>query len=226
MNEKQARTLIVDAAKSYLGFSEASGKHRRIIDIYNEQGKQPPPRGYRVTYSDAWCATFISAIAIQCGMSDIIPQECSCYYQVVAFAQLGEWCENDAYKPTTGDIIYYDWQDSGAGDNTGAPDHVGIVEKCEGGTITVIEGNKNDSVERRTLKVDGKYIRGYGLPDYAKWAAKHSEDNRPWFEKDGTWKRAQELGLMDGTRPYDTMKRCELAAVAVRLYDKLKEDKA
>ena len=69
MTDKQARTLIVDAAKSYLGFSEASGKHRRIIDIYNEQGKQPLPRGYRVTYSDAWCATFISAIAIQCGRS-------------------------------------------------------------------------------------------------------------------------------------------------------------
>lgn len=225
MTDAQARKLIVDAAKSYLGFSEASGKHRKIIDIYNEQGKQPPPRGYRVTYSDAWCATFISAIAIQCGMSDIIPQECSCYYQVVAFAKLGEWCENDAHVPHPGDIIYYDWQDSGEGDNMGEPDHVGIVESCKDGVITVIEGNKNDSVERRTIKVDGRYIRGYGLPDYKAWAAKQGEDNRPWFEKDGTWKRAQELGFMDGTRPYDKVTRCELAAVMVRLYDKVVGEK-
>ena len=224
MTDKQARKLIVEAAKSYLGFSEASGKHRRIIDIYNEQGKQPPPRGYRVTYSDAWCATFVSAMAIQCGMTDIIPQECSCYYQVVAFAKLGEWCEDDAYKPTTGDIIYYDWQDSGNGDNTGAPDHVGIVEKCEGGTITVIEGNKNDSVERRTLKVDGKYIRGYGLPDYKAWAAKQNKDE-PWYIRTGELEEAKKLGITDGTRPDAPVTRAECAVMVLRGLKLAKEDK-
>ena len=63
-------------------------------------------------------------------------------------------------------IIYYDWDDSGKGDNVGVSDHVGIVEKVSGGKITVIEGNYSDSVKRRTLAVDGKYIRGYGVPKY------------------------------------------------------------
>ena len=222
MTENEARKILVDAAKSYLGFSEASGKHRRIIDIYN--GQKELPRGFRMSYSEPWCATFVSAMAIQCGMSDIIPPECSCYYQVEAFKKLGEWCEDDAYKPKQGDIIYYDWQDNGDGDNVGAPDHVGIVESCKDGYITIIEGNKNDSVERRTIKVDGRYIRGYGLPDYKAWAKAQKEDepvSEPWFVKDGTWKRAQELGFMNGERPYDNVTRAELVAVIVRLYDKV-----
>ena len=41
------------------------------------------------------------------------------------------------------------------------------MEKVSGSTITVIEGNKNDAVGRRTLKVNGRYIRGYGVPKYA-----------------------------------------------------------
>lgn len=83
------------------------------------------------------------------------------------FQKLGAWNENDAYVPKPGDVIFYDWQDSGSGDNTGWPDHVGIVEAVSGSTITVIEGNKSDSVSRRTLQVGGKYIRGYGVPKYA-----------------------------------------------------------
>jgi hypothetical protein len=54
-----------------------------------------------------------------------------------------------------------------SGDNTGWPDHVGIVEKVSGKTITVIEGNKSNAVGRRTLQVGGKYIRGYGVPKYS-----------------------------------------------------------
>lgn len=33
--------------------------------------------------------------------------------------------------------------------------------------VTVIEGNKGNAVAYRTIKVNGKYIRGYGVPDYA-----------------------------------------------------------
>lgn len=40
----------------------------------------------------------------------------------------------------------YDWQDTGKGDNTGGADHVGIVEKVVGNTITIIEGNKGEAV--------------------------------------------------------------------------------
>lgn len=225
MIENEARKILVDAAKSYLGFSEASGKHRKIIDIYNSQKNLP--RGYKVTYSDAWCATFVSAMAIQCGMTDIIPPECSCYYQVEALKKLGEWCEDDAHIPHPGDIIYYDWQDSGTGDNTGAPDHVGIVESCYDERICVIEGNYKDSVERRYIAVNAKNIRGYGLPDFAKWAKAQGEEqakNEPWYIRDGSWAEAKRLGLFNGERPKDNITRAEAAAVALRVLKLAKEE--
>jgi hypothetical protein len=61
----------------------------------------------------------------------------------------------------------YDWNDNGVGDNTGAPDHVGIVVSVSGKTIRVIEGNINNSVGYRNIAVNGKYIRGFCVPDYA-----------------------------------------------------------
>lgn len=117
-------------------------------------------------YTDAWCAAFVSACSIATGMTDIIPTECGCGQMITLFKNLGEWNEDDSRTPNPGDIIFYDWQDSGSGDNTGWPDHVGIVEKVSGTTITVIEGNYSDSVKKRTIKVNGKYIRGYGVPKY------------------------------------------------------------
>ena len=159
------RQKLVNAAVSYLGCKESDGSHKKIIDIYNAH--KPLARGYKVTYTDAWCATFVSAMAIKCGLTDIIPTECSCTQMIALFKKLGTWQENDAYVPKVGDILFYDWDDSGKGENTGGPEHVGIVEKVSGNTITVIEGNYSNAVKRRTLKVNGKYIRGYGVPKYA-----------------------------------------------------------
>lgn len=205
MTELEARNRYVATAKSYLGYSEASGKHKQIIDLYNS--KKPLPRSYKVTYTDAWCATFVSAMAVKCEMDDIIPRECSCYFQVEAFKKLGRWMENDAYIPKPGDIIYYDWQDSGVGDNTGVPDHVGIVETISEGSIVVLEGNYHDSVDRRHIRVDSRNIRGYGVPDYTKWAKAHTKD--PWYKE--TWETATKLGIVDGKRPTDNATRAEVA---------------
>jgi hypothetical protein len=80
--------------------------------------------------------------------------------------KMGIWVEADDHVPTFGDIILYDWDDSGNGDNKGNSDHVGVVEKVPGNTITVIEGNYSNAVKRRTLQVNGKYIRGYIVPKF------------------------------------------------------------
>lgn len=158
------RQRMVAQARSWLGRREADGSFREIIDVYNSC--RPLPRGYAVAYTDAWCAVFVSACAAAAGYTEIIPGECSCSNMIALFQGMGRWKEDDGYVPKPGDIIFYDWQDSGAGDNRGEPDHVGIVEACDGRYITVIEGNISDSVGRRTISVNGRYIRGYGIPDY------------------------------------------------------------
>lgn len=165
MTEQELRQKVVSIAQSYLGCKESDGSHKKIIDLYNSH--KPLARGYAMKYTDAWCSTFASAVAIAAGLTDIIPTECGCEKHIQLFKGLGSWQENDAYVPSPGDYVFYDWDDSGAGDCTGSADHVGIVEKVSGQTITVIEGNYSDSVKRRTITVNGRYIRGYGVPKYS-----------------------------------------------------------
>lgn len=189
------RNDIVKQARSWVGLKESNGSHKKIIDIYN--GHNPRARNYKVKYTDAWCATFVSAVAIKCGATDIIPTECGCGQMIALFKKLGEWQEKDSYKPAAGDVIFYDWSDSGKGDNSGWPDHVGIVEKVSGKVITVIEGNKSDAVGRRSINVNGKFIRGYGVPKYGSSAtAAPKPDKEPEKESssdigdiavDGLW---------------------------------------
>ena len=161
------RSTIIDKAIEYIGCSTGSTLHKQIIDAYNNYGsKYGLPRNYKVKYTDAWCATFVSAIAIMCGYTPIIPVECGCPQMVQKAKSMGIWQENDAYVPKEADIILYDWEDSRSGDNTGNPDHIGYVECVKNGLITVIEGNFNDAVRRRSLNVNGKYIRGFITPKY------------------------------------------------------------
>ena len=155
---------VLEQAQSWLGKKESDGSHKAIIDLYNAH--TPLARGYKVKYTDSWCATFVSAVAIKLGYTDIMPLECSCGQMITLAQKMGIWVENDAYTPKAADIILYDWDDNGNGDNTGWADHVGIVEKVANGVITVIEGNLNDAVARRTIAVNGKTIRGYITPKY------------------------------------------------------------
>ncbi len=160
---------VVEQAKAWLGFKESNGTHKQIIDVYNSH--KPLARGYAVKYTDQWCATFVSAVSIQLGYTSIIPTECGCNQMIEKFKKLGTWNESDSRTPNPGDVIFYNWDDNGKGDTTGDAEHVGIVEKVSGGKITVIEGNYSNSVKRRTLAVNGKYIRGYGVPKYDKEVA-------------------------------------------------------
>ena len=155
---------VIKQARTWLGKKESDGSHKEIIDVYNKH--KPLARGYKVKYTDSWCATFVSAVAIKLGYTDIIPTECGCPQMIELFKKLGCWVENENRKPSPGDIVFYDWEDNGKGDNKGAANHVGIVEKVSGVIITVIEGNYNNSVKRRTIAVNGKYLRGYGVPKY------------------------------------------------------------
>lgn len=166
MTEQELRQKVVGIAQSYIGCKESDGSHRKIIDLYNSH--KPLARGYAVKYTDAWCSTFASAVAIAAGLTDIIPTECGCEKHIQLFKNhaKSKWQEDGNYTPEAGDYIFYNWDDS-TQPNDGAADHVGIVEKVNGKTITVIEGNYSNAVGRRTLAVGNGYIRGYGLPAYS-----------------------------------------------------------
>ena len=163
--ESALRMTFVETAEKYLGCRESDGSHRMIIDRYNAH--EPLAMGYQVQYTDSWCAAFVSSIAIECGLTEIIPTECGCQRQIELFQHLGRWEESDSTIPLPGDLIYYDWNMEEKGECTGWADHVGIVVGTKWPFLKVIEGNYNDSVGYHYLKLDDVQIRGFARPDYA-----------------------------------------------------------
>ncbi len=163
--EKALRLAVVQEAEKWLDSAEGSQQHKEILHIYNTF--QPLAQGYIVKEEDNWCATFVSTVAIQNGLTDIIPTECGCQRQIGLFQTLDRWEEADDYVPLPGDIIYYCSDDKNPlSDCTGWSDHVGIVVGTCKGYIKVIEGNYNNTVAYRYIKVDSTGIRGFATPDY------------------------------------------------------------
>lgn len=163
--EKMGRTAqdYLNVWRSWIGFNEANGKYRQIIDLYNTH--KPLARGYAVQYHDEWCDTTVSAAAIKAAMVDLIGTECGCEEHIKIFKQKGIWIEDGTISPKPGYIILYNW-DSSVQPNDGRADHIGVVESVSNGQITVIEGNKGEAVARRVLSVGNGYIRGYARPNY------------------------------------------------------------
>ena len=166
--EAALRLSLVEMAQRYLGCREDNGTHCQIIDIYNTH--EPLAVDYLVQYTDSWCSTFVSAMAIRCGLTEIIPTECGCQRHIALFEGLGRWEERDDAIPAPGDLIFYDWDVEEQNNSTGWSDHVGIVVGVKYPFIKVIEGNKDDAVSYRILLIGDKTIRGYGMPDYAELA--------------------------------------------------------
>lgn len=160
------RNDVVNLVNSWEGRNEADGTHKYIIDIYNSH--LPRPRNTKMQYNWAWCACTWSALAVKLGYTDIMPIEISCYYIIEEAKKMGCWQESDAYIPGLGDGILYDWDDSGAGDNTGNPDHIGTViyVNKESGYMVVMEGNYSNAVKKRTIIINGRFIRGFICPKY------------------------------------------------------------
>ena len=108
-----------------------------------------------------WCAMFVSWCADQAGLlnAGAIPKFENCVWGANWFKDNAGWADGSA-EPSPGDIIFFDWEPDGY------PDHVGIVEKCEGGLVYTIEGNVNDDCAQGRYYVGDTCIFGYGLPAY------------------------------------------------------------
>lgn len=172
VEEMYSRQAVVDLVESWVGKKEADGSYKSIIDIYNSfTGKFP--RNTKMEYGWAWCACTWSALAIALKYTPIMPIEISCFYLIEQAKKMGVWEENDARIPKLGEAVLYDWDDYGAGDNTGNPEHVGTVTyvNTASGYFVVTEGNYGNAVKKRTVSINGRYIRGFIAPKYDSDAA-------------------------------------------------------
>lgn len=224
MTEDAIRRKVADTALALVGIKEGTAEHKRIIDIYNAQCKLP--RGYKMTYTDAWCAATMTYIGIILDIIHIILPECSCSRMIKLYDDKDRWMEADDYVPDLADIVMFDW-DARKGECTGAPDHTGMIVGKKGNTIMVLEGNYDNQVKIREICVEYIKVRGYCLPDYGSLVQWYTDVPLDAWYKDDVY-MARELGIMEGVggglfEPDRPITRGELAAVVVRLYEILKK---
>ena len=163
---KSQRQLLLMMMRSWIGLNMADGSHQAIIDTYNRV--YPLPVNYRVTYTDDWCDTCVSAAGIATGLSGYFGRECGVQRHIGIFQSMGIWQEDGRVRPKPGDLICFTWGATSQ-PNDGFANHIAVVEKVsKKGVITILEGNNKDSaVGRRKFKVGDPVIRGYAIPRYA-----------------------------------------------------------
>lgn len=147
------------------GRAFTSGGNQAIVEValtqLGNEGGQPYWSWYGFGGRVEWCACFASWCADQCGYleSGIIPKFSLCSDGVNWFKGKGQWQDKN-YEPQAGDLIFFDWG------SDGSIDHVGIVEKCENGTVYTVEGNSGDACKQQSYPVGSSSIYGYGVPKY------------------------------------------------------------
>lgn len=146
---KISKEKFVSGATKWIGTREGDSNHKAILSIYN--GQTPLPRGYRLRETDAWCAGFVTAVAVSTGCGDLFPRECSCWHMEKLAGEKGYIIDRD--KADVGDVVLYDWEQDGTAD------HVGIVVQRNGSTLKVVEGNMNNAVGYRNVGIKSKNIR-------------------------------------------------------------------
>ena len=147
------------------GRAFTAGGNQAIVEValtqLGNQGGQPYWSWYGFNSRVEWCACFVTWCADQCGYieSGLVPKFAGFVDAANWFKSNGKW-QDRTYEPKVGDIIFFDWE----GDGT--TDHVGIVEKCENGTVYTVEGNSGDACKQRQYAVGSSNIYGYGIPAY------------------------------------------------------------
>jgi len=122
-NAKGTSDGIVGIANDELGLGVREGANNSVNRPYN--------------INDEWCASFASYAWDKAGYDvewtnkNHVPSIWNDANQMGLARTAGESAQ-------PGDMIIFDWEQDGT------PDHVGIVEKVDGGQVTTIEGNTND----------------------------------------------------------------------------------
>ena len=166
------RDDFVNRALAWLGTKEKSTGHKEIVADYNKACD----KGRKATTATAWCALFVGACAeetdnvLKDGVG--VPCDYSCgtgSHSLLEKAKTaGIWVESDNYHPIKGDLIIFNWKDTGnpPEDITGH-DHVGVVTSAGADSFVSTEGNKNNAVGNRTVKYNARYIRGFITPRFS-----------------------------------------------------------
>jgi hypothetical protein len=199
--------------EAWVGLKESNGSFKKIIDIYNSH--KPRARGYKLKYTDHWCAGGLSAAFIACDATDIFPVEVGCGKMIDKAKKMGIWEEADDYDPLPADIVVYYWDAKKTGDQKTGASHVGLVGTSKAKKYKILECNYSRSVKRRNLKNNDYRIRGFICPHY---------DESPDVEVEPAGiKKGDTVKLKKGAKTYTGK---SLASFVYKRKHKVKEVKA
>ena len=91
----------------------------------------------------------------------------ACIYSMQYYRQQGR-CD---MNPRPGDQVFFY--------GGGTVGHTGIVTTVSDSTVTVVEGNSSDRVQKLTYRLGDSRIAGYGHPWYEKAEASNKEEGKP-----------------------------------------------
>lgn len=167
---QSTRQRIVKIAIKELGHAEPTGDDK-YIEWYNDHVLKT----WDLPLDSAWCAMFVSWCLYEAGVAEnVVAPFCGCTTGMKWLKKQGVFhTRASGYTPQPGDLIFYDW------DKSGDSDHVGIVEKAEGGRVHTIEGNTSDMVARRSYSLTSTSIVGYACPKYSDDSAVPAPDPTP-----------------------------------------------
>ncbi|MEU8801115.1 CHAP domain-containing protein [Spirillospora sp. NPDC048819] len=155
---------VLDLAEEQVGISEGRDSQTKFHEWYvsTPHAKATAQRdgGFSVdAYNGAqWCDMFVSWLGAQTGVKNM-GWDAYTVQHASWFEDTGRWGK----KAKPGSVVFFDWD---KGSSISAIDHVGIVVKDNGdGTVSTIEGNTNNAVQKKVR--DKSLIVGYGYPDYA-----------------------------------------------------------
>lgn len=141
--------LVIIQSHKYVGCHEGDTLHREIVDGYNSI--LPHPRGYKLKYTDSWCAAFVSWVMYTAGISTF-PYECGVSEMLELMYKKNMLIRGRL--PYSGEVVFFNYS------------HVGLClgSDWNSNVIAVREGNANDSVIDRYYRLDGGKLRCFAAP--------------------------------------------------------------
>ncbi|MCD7839293.1 MAG: CHAP domain-containing protein [Erysipelotrichaceae bacterium] len=147
---------VVSIAKSQIGYKESTANFILADDGETRKGYTRYGAWYGNEYGD-WDAMFAAFCIDYAGADDEgFPIGSGAYAWMLNLEELDLFADV-TYTPTAGDLVFFDL------DSDGKADHVGIISSVSDSTLTVIEGDSNDTVEQNTYSMSSNSILGYGL---------------------------------------------------------------
>lgn len=160
MTEHEAKSKVLDLARSELNYHESGSNMTKYASAYNFDNWL---YGFDMN-GQPWCDYFVDWLFMVCFGFDVgsaMTYQFAGCSGAACSASASYYRSNGAFysNPEVGDQIFF-YVD-------GDINHTGIVEQIENGYVTTIEGNSSDMVRRNKYPIVHSTIAGYGRPRWS-----------------------------------------------------------